>query len=70
MSNGNDWITSRITEARKAHPFVTQCVADRMEALLNAQLSDRHLSKTELTSVAQELIAGMVPVPPQAEAKQ
>ena len=68
MSNDQNWITGRITEARKRHPPVTDSVSARMEELLKDQFSERQLSKTELTSVAKELIASMVPTP--SDAKQ
>jgi hypothetical protein len=68
MSNDQNWITGRITEARKRHPSVTESVSARMEELLSDQFSERQLSKTELTSVAKELIASMVPTP--SDAKQ
>jgi len=68
MSNDQNWITGRITEARKRHPSVTESVSARMEELLSDQFSERQLSKTELTSIAKELIASMVPTP--SDAKQ
>jgi hypothetical protein len=68
MSNDQNWITGRITEARKPHPSVTESVSARMKELLSDQFSERQLSKTELTSVAKELIASMVPTP--SDAKQ
>jgi hypothetical protein len=68
MSNDQNWITGRITEARKPHSAVTESVSARMKELLSDQFSERQLSKTELTSVAKELIASMVPTP--SDAKQ
>lgn len=70
MSNDDHWITTRITEARKCHPLVTEAVSARIDQLLTGQLSERQLPSTELTSVAMALLEDMVPAPPKAEAKQ
>ena len=70
MSNHDNWIRARISEARAIHQLVTQSVSDRMDELLNGQLSKRPLSKAELTSIAKELIEGMGPVSPKTEGKQ
>lgn len=70
MSNDVQWITARITEARKRHASVTEAVSARIAQLLTGQLSDGQLSSTELTKVASALIGDMVPAPPKAEAKQ
>lgn len=70
MSNDVQWITARITEARKGHDSVTEAVSARIEQLLNGQLSERQLPPTELTRVARALIADMAPAPPKAEAIQ
>lgn len=67
MSKEQSWITGRIGEARTLHPLVTESVSDRMLELLKDRLTKRLLSKTEQTSIAKELIAGMVPAPPEAE---
>jgi len=70
LANEADWIATRITEARKRHPLVTEAVSARMDQLLKGLLSERLLPSTELTSVARALIADMVPAPPKAEVKQ
>jgi hypothetical protein len=70
MTNDFGWITARITEARKGHVFVTDAVSARMTELLSGQLTERQLTPTELISVAEELIAHMVPPTPKAEVKQ
>ena len=70
MTNNDDWVTTRITEASKRHPLVTEAVSSRMVQLLNAQLSDRHLTPANLKSVAAELIEDMVPFPPKPEATE
>jgi hypothetical protein len=69
MSNNDNWIRARISEARAIYQLVTQSVSDRMDELLNGQLSKRPLSKAELTSIAKELIEGMGPVSAKTEGK-
>ena len=70
MSNDDHWTTTRITEARKRHPLVTETVSARIEQLLKGQLSERQIPPTELKSVATGLIGDMDPSPPKPEAKQ
>ena len=70
MSNEDSWVTTRITEASKRHPLVTEAVSSRMEQLLKAQLSDRHLTTANLKSVAAELIKYMAPVLSKPEAAE
>jgi hypothetical protein len=67
MLSNDPWITTRITEARKHHPLVTDAASDRIEELLNGQLSERQLPQAELKTVAAALIADMIPVPPKAK---
>jgi hypothetical protein len=61
MSKDVNWITARITEARKLHPTVTEAVSTQIEELLRGQLSERELSTAKLSKVAKALIADMVP---------
>ena len=70
MPNDAQWITTRVTEARKLHPSVTEAVSVRIAQLLMGPLTERQLSPTELAKVASALIVDMVPAPPKAEAKQ
>ena len=70
MSNDVQWLTARITKARKLHALVTEAVSARITQLLTGQLSERQLSSTELTRIASTLIADMVPALPKAEAKR
>ena len=70
MSTDDDWITTRITEARTLHPLVTEAVSSRIAELLKGQLSEQQLSHVDLTSVAKALIANMVPAPPKTDAKR
>jgi len=69
MSDG-DWIKQRIAEAKADLLLVTQPVLARIEKLLRGQLSKGELSRGDLTSIANELIAEMAPVPPEAETKR
>ena len=70
MLNGNDWIITKITDAKKDHDLLTSFVLTRMDDLLRRQLSHRPLSNTELTAVAKQLITGMIPPSPETEATQ
>ena len=69
MSADDHWITTRIIEARKPHPLVTEAVSSRMAELLKGQLTEQQLSQKDLTSVARALIADMGPAPPKTDAK-
>ena len=66
----DDWISTRVTRASEHLPLVTQDVLARMKALLVGELSQRQLSKTELSHAAEELIRAMAPVAPRTEAEQ
>jgi hypothetical protein len=66
MSDG-DWIAQRIAKAKAHRPLVTQAVLAQVEKLLRGQLSEREVSKGDLTAIANDLLAKMAPVPPQAE---
>lgn len=70
MLNGNDWITPRITQAKKGQHLLTSSVLTHMDDLYRRQLMHRLLSKTELRTVAKQLIAGMIPPSQETEAKQ
>ncbi len=71
MPNNDQWITSRITEARNDHRLVTESVAARMEELLNGQIREGLLSRTELRDIAKDLVARMAPEPQEKdEARQ
>ena len=67
MTNHDHWLTTRITEASKRHPLVTEAVLARMDELLKAQLIDRPLTPADLKSVAAGLVEDMAPVRPKAE---
>ncbi len=63
------WIDERVSKAKKAHPTVTDSTATRMTELLKGQISERQLRATELTKIANDLIADMAePAPPKVEA--
>ncbi len=70
MPKDDQWITTRVAEARKYHPLVTEAVWGRIGPLLNGELSERPLPPARLTAVAKALIADMAPAPPRAEATQ
>ncbi len=67
MPTDDQWITTRITEARTCHPLVTEAVSSRIAEVLKVQLSGQQLSQRDLTSIAEELIAEMHPTPPEYE---
>lgn len=70
MLDGAQWVTARITAARKLHASVTEGVSARMAQLLTGPLTERQLSPTELAKIASALITDMVPVLPTAKTKQ
>ena len=70
MSTDDQWITTRIAEARNHHPLVTEAVSSRIAEALKGQLGEERLSQMDLTHHASMLIADMVPAPPMTDAKQ
>lgn len=70
MPNDDQWITTRVAEAREHHLLVTEAVSARIALLLNGKLSERSLPASQLTAIATALIADMAPAPPKKEAKQ
>jgi len=66
----DDWITSRITQAKVGQPLLTDSAVTSMENLVRDQMTIRPLTKAELTAVAKRLISDMVPPLPEKEAKQ
>lgn len=70
MPNDDQWMTTRVAEAREKHPLVTEAVSARIAPLLNGELSERPLPPARVTAVARALIADMAPAPPKVEAKQ
>ena len=70
MPNDDQWITTRVAEARATHPLVTEAVSARIAPLLNGELCERPLPSTRLAAVATALIADMAPAPPNVKAKQ
>ena len=70
MPSDEDWITTRVAEAREHHPLVTEAVSARIAPLLDGELSQRLLPSTKLAALAKALIADMAPAPPKVEAKQ
>ncbi len=70
MPNDDQWVRTRVAEAREKHPLVTEAVSARIAPLLSGELSDRPPPPARLTEVARALIADMAPAPPQVETKQ
>ncbi len=70
MPNDDQWVRTRVAEAREKHPLVTEAVSARIAPLLNCELSERPVSPARLTEVARALIADMAPAPTKVEAKQ
>jgi hypothetical protein len=67
MSSNDLWITTRITEARKNNPSVTNAASARIEELLGSGLSERQFTPKELKSTAAALIADMASISPKAK---
>lgn len=55
----NKWITDRISKASKIHPGLNLTVTNRMEELVQGELSERQLTKTELKKVAAQLLSSL-----------
>jgi hypothetical protein len=70
MSNEAHWVTDCITEGRKNHVDVTEAVVDRINKLLNRELSEKQLTQTALTKIATALIADMARPQSKAEAQE
>lgn len=70
MPKNEDWIDGRLSEAKKAHPTVTEAVATRIRGLLMGKLTERQVPATELAKIARTLIADMITAPPKAKVEQ
>ena len=70
MSATDDWITSRITQAKAGQHLLTSSVVTHMDSLLRDQLTHRQLTKTELKAAANQLITSMIPPSPETGAEQ
>lgn len=68
----NDWSSNCVSKARISAPLVTDDAAKRLTALLRGLLSERTLSSSELTTLANNLIDDMTPIrpPPKAAAEK
>lgn len=64
MPTDQDWVTTRIREARNQHPLVTERASARIVELLKGQLSEQQLSPKELGALASALMADMAPPHP------
>lgn len=69
MSTTDDWITNRITQAKNGHDLLTSLVVTRMNKLLRDRLTNEPLTQSELTAAAKQLIADMIPISPEPDAK-
>jgi hypothetical protein len=69
MPTDDLWITARISDAQASHPSVTDAVSARLHELLKGPFSEGHITQTDLRTVANTLLKGMVPSSPTAEAK-
>ena len=70
MTNDEHWARTRISEASKHYPLVSEAVLSKVGQLLEGQLSEQTLSPTILRRIATELIGDMAAKPPTSEAKQ
>jgi len=61
MSNGNDWITTILAQAKKDRPLLTSSVLTRMDTLLRRKFTQRRITKTDVTALAKQLITEMIP---------
>ena len=68
----NDWSSKCISEARISTPLVTEDASKILTVLLRGSLSERALTSTELTTLANHLIDVMIPSqpPPKAGAEK
>lgn len=69
-SSDNEWVSDLIEKARKSNPLVPQTVFQRMELLLNGQISNGKLTPGNLKAVAIQLLGAMVPEQPNQQETQ
>jgi len=70
METRFDWVKARVAEAKQAYPLITESVSTGVEKLVTGSFSERQLPAGELTTIAKNLIAEMVPAQQDAEAEQ
>ena len=70
MFTDDHWITSLVSDARKAHPLVTEAVSARMVELLKGKLGEHQLTSLELANAAKKLIGDLDSVPCDEEPTQ
>ena len=68
MARDVTWASTRISEAHRINPSITESVLTNIENLLKAQLSEHQLSPKELADTAKILIAANGPAPVKTEA--
>ena len=64
---GDHWVSVLINEVRISNPSATDGVLAQLELLLNGQISERELTQMDLKTIAKQLIADMIPKPPEPE---
>ena len=57
----NQWVSALLEAARQNNQLVAGGVFDRLELMLNGQISERDLTLTNLRAVANQLIEDMLP---------
>lgn len=66
-SNGDQWLSSLLEDARTKHPFPPDRLFDELDKLLRGQLSERNLTPSSLKTVAGRLIGATSPNPSHPE---
>ena len=69
MTDNDDWIARRVTDATNRHAAVTPGAAAQVRELLKGALSERQQTATELRALAVILLAQMVPTQVTSKAK-
>lgn len=69
MTDNDDWIARRVTDATNRHAAVTPGAAAQVRELLKGALSERQQNATELKALAVMLLAQMVPTQVTSKAK-
>ena len=59
MPKDEPWIGERLQKCKNVHTSVTDSAVARLKALLEGDLGERPLTKSELTATAAQLMADM-----------
>lgn len=65
--NEEAWVATRVADAARDCPAVTESVLTRIAQLLNKRLLEQSLSQADLKNITRELLKEMVPAPPEAK---